>query len=81
MENNGFVKLKISLDNVAYIGDDLNDIELLSHVGYAACPADAAGPVKALPGVLRLEREGGAGAVREFCERILALRGLDGKSE
>ena len=74
-------KLKISLDNVAYIGDDLNDIELLSHVGYAACPADAAGPVKALPGVLRLEREGGAGAVREFCERILALRGLDGKSE
>ncbi len=35
-------KLNIKLQNVAYIGDDVNDIELLHAVGLAACPADAA---------------------------------------
>ena len=63
--------LKITLDDAAYIGDDLNDTELLSHVGLAACPANAVEAVKNLAGIIKLKRSGGGGAVREFCEYIL----------
>ncbi len=64
----------ISLEEVAYIGDDMNCIELLSSVGYAACPANAVTAVKSLPGIIILQKRGGDGAVREFAEWILNLR-------
>jgi N-acylneuraminate cytidylyltransferase len=64
----------ISLEEVAYIGDDMNCIELLSSVGYAACPANAVTAVKSLPGIIILQKRGGDGAVREFTEWILNLR-------
>jgi N-acylneuraminate cytidylyltransferase len=63
----------ISLEEVAYIGDDMNCIELLSSVGYAACPANAVTAVKSLPGIIILQKRGGDGAVREFTEWILNL--------
>jgi len=62
-------------DEVAYIGDDVNCLELLSVVGLAACPANALPRVKAIPGILRLTKNGGEGAVREFIEWIME-RGL-----
>lgn len=65
-------KENISLDETAYIGDDINCIELLSNVGLAACPANALPKVKAIPNIIHLEKKGGAGAVREFAELILA---------
>ena len=61
-------KLNISLQDVAYIGDDVNDIELLSVVGAAACPADAHQKVKTVPGIKILSRHGGDAAVREFID-------------
>ena len=65
----------ISLNQVAYIGDDVNCIDLLKAVGLAACPANAVEAVQKLPGILRLHRSGGQGAVREFADLILnALR-------
>ncbi|MBR1418196.1 MAG: acylneuraminate cytidylyltransferase [Synergistaceae bacterium] len=64
--------LRITLDEAAYIGDDLNDAELLSHVGLAACPANAVDAVKDIYGIRKLKRSGGDGAVREFCEYILS---------
>lgn len=64
-------ELGFDMNNLAYVGDDLNDIELLNNAGLAACPANAAEAVKNIPGIVRLERSGGAGAVREFCEYIL----------
>ena len=64
--------LGISIAEVAYIGDDLNCIALLSAAGYAACPSDAVGAVKAVPGILQLRSAGGHGAFREFAELILA---------
>lgn len=64
-------ELGITLDEVAYIGDDINCYELLSKVGLAACPADACDKVKSIEGVLVLSKHGGEGCVREFVENIL----------
>lgn len=60
--------MAITLDEVAYIGDDINCIELLSSVGMAACPADACQKVKAIPGIHVMQKRGGEGCVREFIE-------------
>ncbi|WP_207507229.1 KdsC family phosphatase [Telluribacter humicola] len=61
----------ISLQEVAYIGDDLNCIELLKKAGLAACPADAVAQVKALPNIHVLKTKGGEGCVRELVEMIV----------
>lgn len=61
----------ISLQEVAYIGDDVNCIELLQAVGLAACPANATPKVKAINGIIHLTKNGGEGAVREFIDMIL----------
>ena len=60
------------LDNVAYIGDDLNCKELLMSVAIAACPSNAVREIKNLPGIIKLNSIGGHGAVREFIDLILA---------
>lgn len=66
-------ELKISLHEVAYIGDDVNCIELLSSVGFAACPADANYRVKSISNIHIMTLNGGEGCVREFCEFIISL--------
>ncbi|HNQ68540.1 MAG TPA: N-acylneuraminate cytidylyltransferase [Bacteroidales bacterium] len=65
-------ELNIGLENIAYIGDDINDFELLCKVGLAACPANAVAKIKNIPGIIQLQTSGGEGAVREFAERIIA---------
>lgn len=60
--------LGVSIKNVAYIGDDVNCVELLSAVGLAACPSDADESVKAVPNIFKMEKKGGEGCVREFVE-------------
>lgn len=60
-----------SLEETAYIGDDVNCLELLSAVGLAACPADATAKVKAVHGIHILTTKGGEGAAREFIDMIL----------
>lgn len=62
----------ITLSEVAYVGDDVNCLEILSAVGIAACPADAVASVKALPNIIRLSKKGGQGCVREFTDMILS---------
>ena len=59
------------MQEIAYIGDDVNCVELLSEVGYAACPSDACDRVKDILGIVVMTRKGGDGCVREFAERIL----------
>jgi N-acylneuraminate cytidylyltransferase len=61
----------ISLNQVAYIGDDVNCMHLLAKVGFAACPADAVDAVKSIPGIFVLQKAGGHGAFRELAEIIL----------
>jgi 3-deoxy-D-manno-octulosonate 8-phosphate phosphatase (KDO 8-P phosphatase) len=64
-------------EEVAYMGDDVNDIPLLRRVGLSAAPADAFPEV--LPEVHFVSRfPGGRGAVRELCELILSARGSAG---
>lgn len=64
-------QMGITLQEVAYIGDDVNCIEILSSVGMAACPADADVRVKAIPGIRVMTKKGGEGCVREFCDCII----------
>lgn len=64
-------EMGISMQEVAYIGDDVNCLELLSQVGVAACPADASEKVKAIPGIAVMKMKGGEGCVREFIENCI----------
>ena len=63
-------ELKISFDEVAYVGDDVNDIALLEKVGLAACPADAVDAVKQKVNLI-LNTPGGQGCIRELVEGYL----------
>ena len=68
-------ELDISLSDIAYIGDDLNDIQLLKRVGIAGVPASAPGYIRSLSS-FPLEKGGGEGVFREFVERILGITEL-----
>ncbi|MFV0406433.1 MAG: cytidylyltransferase domain-containing protein [Propioniciclava sp.] len=63
----------VVLDRVAFIGNDLPDLECLEAVGWGVVPADAHPRAKAAARVV-LTRGGGQGAVRELAELILAAR-------
>ncbi len=64
----------ISLRHIAYIGDDVNDLEALKAVGFSATPADGLPQVrKVVDYICRLK--GGEGAVRELAEMILLAQG------
>ena len=67
--------LGVSDDEVAYMGDDVNDLGLLRRVGLAACPADALPEVKAAVHFVA-RAPGGRGAVRELCDLILRAKGV-----
>ena len=62
----------IYLENIAYIGDDVNCFDLLSNVGVAACPKNAMKKIKSIPNIIQLQKNGGEGVVREFIELILS---------
>ena len=66
-------KENISLNEVAFIGDDINDKEALESVGIAGCPADAVEDIKQIPNIRIMSKKGGEGAVREFIERIILV--------
>lgn len=65
-------QLGISLDEVAYIGDDINCIDLLNAVGMKACPADACEEVMRIKGIEVMDKRGGEGCVREWINIILS---------
>ena len=60
----------IPLSEICYIGDDLSDLPLLSHVGLAATVADGVSEVKAVCHLVT-KAKGGEGAIRELVETIL----------
>jgi 3-deoxy-D-manno-octulosonate 8-phosphate phosphatase (KDO 8-P phosphatase) len=64
------IDLKISLKEVAYIGDDLNDILLLSEVGLSAAPENASDYIKKTVHWV-IPVKGGDGAFRAFVEKYL----------
>lgn len=64
-------QLGVTLAEVCYVGDDVNDLDLLSAVGYPCCPPNARPEVLSLPGIRILHTPGGQGAIREICDEIL----------
>jgi 3-deoxy-D-manno-octulosonate 8-phosphate phosphatase (KDO 8-P phosphatase) len=63
-------KLKLSYKNVAYIGDDINDLEIIKQVIFSACPSDAVKAVKQKATIV-LKNKGGDACVREFIDDYL----------
>ena len=68
--------LNISMAEIAYIGDDLNDLELLEEVGLSAMPPNS--PILNLfsPDYLT-EKSGGQGAFREFIDQIIQAKNIN----
>lgn len=63
-------KMNIKFEQVAYVGDDLNDYEILTMVGFPACPQNALKKIKEIPGIRVLKKAGGEGAIREFVDYL-----------
>jgi 3-deoxy-D-manno-octulosonate 8-phosphate phosphatase (KDO 8-P phosphatase) len=66
--------LGIPDEEVAYMGDDVNDVALLRKVGLSACPADARPEVREAVHLVA-RAPGGRGAVRELCDLLLRAKG------
>ena len=64
--------LSLAYEEIAYIGDDVNDIGIMEKVGLSACPSDAHYSVVRKADIM-LTREGGRGCVREFIDRYLLV--------
>ena len=61
---------KLKAENIAFIGDDMNDFEIMKKVGLAACPGDAIAEIKDISDYICKNR-GGYGAFRELAELII----------
>ena len=66
---------KLKKKQVAYIGDDINDLVVLRACGLSACPADALDYVKSEVDIITTSK-GGEGVVREISDLILASKGI-----
>jgi 3-deoxy-D-manno-octulosonate 8-phosphate phosphatase (KDO 8-P phosphatase) len=64
--------IELSLDKaqVCFIGDDINDLSIMSEVGISACPSDAAEEVSDIA-TIQLSRKGGDSCIREFYDQYL----------
>lgn len=68
-------ELEVSVDQIAFLGDDMNDLAVQGRVALLLATADAALPLRRRADAV-LRRHGGHGAVRELAERLLQARGL-----
>jgi 3-deoxy-D-manno-octulosonate 8-phosphate phosphatase (KDO 8-P phosphatase) len=66
-------ELGLDLEEIAFMGDDVNDLWAMRQVGLAAAPADAEPEVAAAAHFVA-QRPGGRGAVRELCELIISAQ-------
>ena len=57
----------ISFEEIAMIGDDINDLEIMKAIGVAACPSDAVIEIKTISHLI-LQKKGGKGCIREFLD-------------
>ena len=63
-------ELNITHSNVAFMGDDLNDVQVMKKVGLSVCPNDAVQECKNVCDII-LKSFGGKGAIRELCDILL----------
>jgi 3-deoxy-D-manno-octulosonate 8-phosphate phosphatase (KDO 8-P phosphatase) len=71
-------KLNLTMENVAAIGDDLNDMQMLKSAEISFVPRDASAYVDKIATVV-LSKKGGDGAVREMIEHLIIKEGLEEK--
>ena len=71
-------KLDLTMENVAAIGDDLNDFKMLQAAKISFVPRDASAYVDKIATVI-LNKKGGDGAVREMIEYLIIKEGLEEK--
>ena len=63
------------LEEIAFIGDDTNDVEIMKIVGLSACPSDATKFAKAVADIV-VENVGGNGAFRDFAELLIEAKSI-----
>jgi len=63
----------LEVDQVGFIGDDVNDLDLIEHVGLFACPGDAMPQIKKAADYI-CTQHGGRGALREVADLLIAAR-------
>jgi YrbI family 3-deoxy-D-manno-octulosonate 8-phosphate phosphatase len=61
-----------NLQNILYVGNDLNDYKVMQLCGYTACPSDSHEMIKSIATIV-LKTEGGNGVVRELLEDVLQI--------
>ncbi|MBK9191989.1 MAG: HAD hydrolase family protein [Crocinitomicaceae bacterium] len=64
-------ELGITMNQVAYVGDDINDMDIMEKVGFCACPADSVKSIKKIAHVI-LTRKGGDACIREFLDEWIS---------
>lgn len=67
-------KYQLQADEVAYMGDDIPDLEVMKLVGLACCPKDAAPEIQEISLYIS-QKEGGKGCVRDIIEQLLKVQG------
>lgn len=67
------IEHKVSVTDVLYMGDDLPDLEVMTHCGIATAPADAVHEIKAVAHYVS-EKKGGEGCVRDVIEQVLKVQ-------
>ena len=72
------MKLDLTMENVAAIGDDLNDLSMLRAAKIAFVPSDASSYVDREADII-LSKSGGDGAIREMIEKLIIQEGLEEK--
>jgi len=65
-------KENCKLENILYVGNDLNDYRVMDICGFTACPADSHKKIKQISDIV-LKTNGGCGVVRELLEDVLGL--------
>ena len=61
-----------ALNKIIYVGNDINDYDVMLSVGMSACPSDSHQMIKAISPI-HLKSKGGEGIVRELLEKVFEL--------
>lgn len=72
------IEKKLSFKEVAFIGDEINDLKLLNQVGFSGCPLDAPSYTKEIVDVITSSK-GGEGAFKEFVFQVFKYNNIDPK--
>lgn len=64
----------LKLENIAYMGDDIPDYEILNKVGLPTCPKDAAPEIRSISKYISY-KNGGNGCARDLIEQVLKIHG------